>query len=192
MSGQIGVLAGVFDPVHNGHLAIASLALDYFKLKKVFFVPSGNPPHKKSSPVSHRIAMLKLALCSEPHTLLYSGELFRPGYSYTFDTITELKQTFNEQICFLIGSDNLTEILHWKNYLQILQMVTLCVAHRPGFPCDIPDIISKKGRVVIYPSPEWGISSTMIRSYIRSGLSCRHLLPESVIKYISMYGLYKD
>lgn len=190
----IGVLGGIFDPVHNGHLALAVLAKDFFKLDKVLFVPSGNPPHKKSSVnccASDRLEMLKIALSGEPDTQIWDLEIKRSGISYTVDTLYELKELFPGPLYFIIGSDNLGELTTWHKYKEILNLVTLCVAHRPGFSFKIPSQI-EQANILRFPSPEWGISSTMIRNYLQKGYSCRHLLPEDVIEYISNKGLYQN
>ncbi|MDO5577371.1 MAG: nicotinate-nucleotide adenylyltransferase [Fibrobacter sp.] len=190
----IGVLGGIFDPVHNGHLAVASLAKEFFKLDKVLLVPSGTPPHKKSTVTCsafHRNEMLLQAIADEPGFDIWDHEIKRDGISYTVDTIHELKETFENPIYFIIGSDNLKEIVTWYKYEEILKLVTLCVAHRPGYSCELPLQISN-ANIKSFPSPEWGISSTMIRKYLREGYSCRHLLPPRVINYIFDMGFYKN
>ncbi|NLP03818.1 MAG: nicotinate (nicotinamide) nucleotide adenylyltransferase [Fibrobacter sp.] len=193
MSGHIGILGGIFDPVHNGHLAIASLAREFFGLQKVLFIPSGSPPHKDSVTASaeDRLAMLRLALKNEPGAEIREEELHRSGYSYTIDTLHELRKQYDGQFFFIIGSDNITEIPGWHRYRRIIQMVELCIAHRPGYAIKIPPEL-KEASVRTFPSPEWGISSTMIRRYLKEGLSCRHLIPEQVREYILKKGLYRN
>ena len=194
MSGPTGVLGGIFDPVHNGHLAVAALARDFFGLDKVLFIPSGTPPHKSSTVCassSDRLSMLKIALKDDPGAVIWDKEICRPGISYTIDTLYELSKQIKGPVYFIIGSDNLREIITWHKYQEILELVTLCVAHRPGSPVFIPDSL-KKAKLHRFPSPEWGISSTMIRTYIHKGYSCRHLLPDGVVDYIVDKGLYKE
>lgn len=194
MAGPLGVLGGIFDPIHNGHLAIASLAREYFKLHQVLFIPSGNPPHKESTVVASaqdRLAMLQIALQDEPGVAIYDCELKRSGFSFTIDTIHELQSRFNTDIYFIIGSDNIREIKTWHRYQEILKLVTLCIAHRPGYACTVGNTFAE-ATIRQFPSPEWGISSTMIRSYIGRGFSCRHLLPSGVIDYITTKGLYRS
>jgi len=192
MSGPIGVLGGIFDPVHNGHLAVASLAREFFGLEKILFIPSGYPPHKNrvTASSSDRLAMLRLALQNEPGSTIWEKELSRPGYSYTIDTLEELSAQNKKKIYFIIGSDNLSEISGWHRYRSIIEMVDLCVAHRPGYAVKIPDEL-RGANVHTFPSPEWGISSTMIRKYLMNGFSCRHLIPDTVGEYILQKGLYR-
>lgn len=194
MSASIGVLGGTFDPIHNGHLAVASLAREALGLNKVIFVPSGNPPHKQTTlcASSHdRLCMLELALQGNDHVLIWDAELKRPGLSYTIDTLHQLQSHFSGQIHFIIGSDNLSEIHTWYKFREIIEQIVLCVVKRPGYPDLIPDELSSAD-IKMLPSPHWGISSTTIRNYISRGYSCRYLLPDPVIGYIFQRKLYHE
>ncbi|MCU0608532.1 MAG: nicotinate-nucleotide adenylyltransferase [Chitinispirillaceae bacterium] len=188
----IGVLGGVFDPPHNGHLAIAALAMEFFGLCAVLFVPSGTPPHKSrvTASASERLAMLSAAIRGEPGFSIYDRETLHRGVSYTVDTLRELIRLFpGRHIFFIIGSDNLDEIKTWRKYREILSMVTLCVAHRPGYAIRVPASI-RSARIAVFPSPEWGVSSTLVREYFSQGLSCRHLVPAKVAAYVAQKKLY--
>lgn len=193
MSGSLGVLGGIFDPVHNGHLAVASLAREALGLEKIIFIPSGNPPHKKSTlcaSAADRLVMLQLALKNDLHSIIWESELKRPGISYTIDTLHELHSEFNSHpLYFIIGSDNLQEICSWRRYKEIIGLVNFGVAHRPGYSDIIPDELST-ANVRFIPSPHWGISSTLIRTYFSQGYTCEYLLPSPVIDYILKKRLY--
>jgi nicotinate-nucleotide adenylyltransferase len=190
----LGILGGIFDPVHNGHLAAACLARDHFNLDKVYLIPAGMPPHKAgavSAGARHRLAMLKLAVKGSKGLCVWDGEIRRPGISYTVDTIRRIRKKHPQtDLYFIIGSDNLGEIVTWHKYRQILSSVVLCVAHRPGFPSKIPAEL-RVGEIRTFPSPQWAISSTMIRRYVSRGYSCDYLLPPGVAEYIRKQGLYK-
>jgi nicotinate-nucleotide adenylyltransferase len=189
----LGILGGIFDPVHNGHLAAACLARDFFNLDKVYLIPAGTPPHKSGSVAAtagHRLAMLKLAVKDTRHMTVWDEEIRRDGVSYTVDTIRQITRKHPAvPLYFIIGSDNLGEIVTWHDYRRILSAVVLCVAHRPGFPLTIPPEL-RVGEIRTFPSPEWSISSTMIRGYLRGGYSCDYLLPRGVAAYIKRHGLY--
>lgn len=194
MPGSFGVIGGTFDPIHNGHLAIATLAREALGLKKIIFIPSGNPPHKQETLCANavdRLAMLRLALKDDKHAVIRDNEIKRPGLSYTIETINELKVEYGSPLHFIIGSDNIAEIPLWHRYKEFLQSVILCVAYRPGYPENIPQEMSFADIVKI-PSPYWGISSSMIREYLRKKYSCRYLLPDSVIDYIKENRLYQQ
>ena len=189
----LGILGGIFDPVHNGHCAAACLARDYFSLDKVYLIPSGTPPHKSGSVAAspaHRLAMLKCAVKGTKSLTVWDEEIRRSGVSYTADTIRRIKRKNPAvPLYFIIGSDNLGEIVTWHDYRQILSSVVLCVAHRPGFPLTVPPEL-RVGKITTFPSPEWTISSTMIRRYLGRGYSCEYLLPHGVASYIKRHGLY--
>lgn len=133
---KIGVLGGTFDPIHHGHLYIAQSAKHVFGLDQVLFVVSNYPPHKGPRSISdayHRYAMAALAL-SESEELLVSGvELTRSGLSYTIDTMTQLKKKDpSGQLCFIAGSDSLSEIHLWKDYDKLFSRHSLVFIQRPG------------------------------------------------------------
>ncbi len=190
----LGILGGIFNPIHNGHCAVACLARDYFGLEKVYLVPSGMPPHKYDADITsteHRLAMAKLAANGSSSLVVWDGEIRRGGISYSIDTIQEIAGRHRSRpLYFIIGSDNLNEIATWNRYREILALVTLCVAHRPGHALHVPPEL---GSAVMktFPSPEWALSSTLIRRYLENGYSCEYLLPADVARYIRRHGLYK-
>jgi len=192
--GPIGILGGIFDPVHNGHLSIAALARDFFHLDRVLFIPAGIPPHKTHTVTAgprDRLDMLNLAVQNENTFEIWDGEILRDGYSYTVESLRTLKKTHESDLYFIIGSDNLNEIPTWREYREILKLVILCVASRPGYPLHIPELLSETGAVVrLFPSPEWGVSSTIIRKYLYEGFTCKYLVPDPVLEYIKSKRLY--
>jgi nicotinate-nucleotide adenylyltransferase len=194
MSGpSIGILGGIFDPVHSGHLAVAALAREHLGLERVYFVPAGSPPHKSRTVGAsrrHRLAMLRLAVSRRRGCAVYTGELNRHGPSYSIDTIRALKRRHRDaDLHFIIGSDNLREIRTWHRYREILANVVLCVAHRPGHSLRRPAEL-RGARIAVFPSPEWNVSSSLIRGYLARGFSCTGLLPDAVRAYIGRNRLY--
>ena len=188
----LGILGGIFDPIHYGHIAIAQLAMDYFHLERIVFIPAGIPPHKTTTTASpqHRLSMLSLAIDNKPGFSLWDGELRRQGPSYTVDTLLEMKKEFADaQLHFIIGSDNLNEVQSWHNYKELFSLATLCVASRPGFPTHDADA-AVPFAFKEFPSPEWGLSSTRLRSYLAKGYSCNGLIPQEVLSYLRTNKLY--
>lgn len=193
MSNAIGLIGGIFDPVHYGHLAIGVLAYEYFKLEKIIYIPSGNPPHKSCVYASSddRLEMLKIALEDLPFAIIWDQEIKSSQISYTFYTLKEISLAFpKNELYFIIGTDNLKEIPTWHRYKEILNLITLCVTERPPFTKEIPQQL-KDANIKFFPSPNLGISSSLIRQYISKGYSCKYLLPEKVREYIIKKGLYR-
>ncbi len=190
----IGILGGSFDPVHNGHLAIASLVRDHLRLPTILFIPAALPPHKSltvHATAEQRLAMLELATEQVRGTRVHRCEIERGGTSYTVDTLMSLRGEYHgQELFYIIGSDNLAEIPTWHRYREILSMVTLCVVHRPGYSMR-PGAAVADARITSMPSPEWGVSSTMVRRYLLQDYSCEGLVPRSVLCYIRDHGLYQ-
>jgi nicotinate-nucleotide adenylyltransferase len=108
------------------------------------------------------------------------------------DTIVAFRRRFpGAEFFFIIGSDNIREMLSWRNYTTIIRQVTLCVVHRPGYSLRVPYELADAA-IVRAPSPEWGISSTLVRSLRAGNSTCRYLVPDPVLEYMDRYGLYQD
>ena len=193
LSKKTGILGGVFDPVHYGHLSAAVLAREYFGLDKVLFIPSGAPPHKTdvAASSSDRLNMLKLALNGIDGCEIWDGEINREGYSYTIDTLRELDNLYKgaSDFYFIIGTDILGEICKWHLYEEIVKTVTLCATYRPGHEFD-RSCLPAFAKIETFPGPVWGASSTMLREYMKNGRSCKFMIPDAVLTYIKDRGLY--
>ena len=105
---KIGVIGGTFNPIHYGHLFIASQAKEFFNLDKVIFVPCSQPPHKTEmnlADAEHRLRMTELAIESNPDFAVSSIELKRGGKSYSVETAAEFHKEYGEEteIYFIIG-----------------------------------------------------------------------------------------
>lgn len=189
---RIGILGGSFDPVHCGHLAVAQLAREHLRLDYVLLIPAAVPPHKRlvvSAGPRQRLTMLRHAAAGNRALRVWDIEIRRGGVSYTIDTLHALRDRHPDaELCYIVGSDNLREIPSWRRPRTILGMVTLCVAHRPGYSMKAPPEV---GRMVTIPSPEWGVSSTMIRRRLAQGHTCRYMIPEKVRDFIARNDLYR-
>src|SRR5438874_1582502 len=96
---RVGLLGGTFDPIHYGHLVIAEEVRVTLELAEMVFVPAARPPHKPGRPITaahHRLAMLELALASNPHFTVSQVDLGRPGPSYTVETLRLLREQWGE------------------------------------------------------------------------------------------------
>ncbi len=127
---NIGLFSGTFDPIHRGHLALAQAAQERFDLGRIYFAPTGNPPHKQKQPLAafaHRYAMVVLATMGEkafvPSLLEAPGPIpvgaerraRRSDVNYSIDTVQRLKQTLKkaDRLFFLIGIDAFNDIAKW-------------------------------------------------------------------------------
>ena len=140
---RLGVFGGTFDPIHNGHLMVAEQCRDRLSMERVLFVPARLPPHKRERPLTaphHRMAMVRLAIASNPGFEASSIELGRPGPSYSVDTLRQLRQNQPEdtEMFFIMGADSLNDLASWHNPAGLLANCKLIVVSRPGAPAAEP------------------------------------------------------
>ena len=198
---KIGVLGGTFDPIHNGHLAVAEEARAYLNLNEVIFLPAGQPWMKSDrsiSPARHRTAMIGLALQARPYFKSSTIEIEHQGPSYSVNSIAELKAQAVEPTdwYFILGWDNLSKIPQWREPAKLIEMCFLAAVPRPGY--ERPNMkkleaalpgISKK--VILMDKPRLEISATDIRNKVAQGIPIGSLVPPAVEKYIRENGLYR-
>lgn len=194
---KLGIIGGTFDPIHMGHLTIAENARYYFKLDKVLFMLSAQPPHKDQQQVSdthHRLRMVEMAIadnkCFEASTL----EMEREGASYTVDTLRQFHANLaHPELYFIIGSDSLFDLVNWYHYEDIASLCTLVSVSRPGYVNqqawqELPVEIRDKIRTLEVPGLD--ISSTELKRRLQTGEPVRYLLPMEVEQYIKEHHLY--
>jgi len=199
---RVGISGGTFDPVHYGHLIIAQEIREKFGLDKIIFIPSGLPPHKDILNVScaeDRFNMVCSAVESNPFFDVSRIEVEREGYTYTIDTLLQLKAMYGEdtQLFFITGADVIQELLTWRDYKRVFTMCEFVSVLRPGhkendFLIEI-DHLKREYSAIIHTidAPLIGISSTEIRERVLKGRTIKYLVPENVEKYIYDNGLYK-
>jgi len=195
-----GVLGGTFDPIHNGHLAVAEEVRRRLGLDEVIFVPAGQPWLRMNTPLSaatHRVWMVRLAIAGRPYCGLSAVEVERAGPSYTVDTINELREQLSrgDELYFILGWENLAELPRWHEPSQLVKACSLVAVPRPGYP--LPDLKPLEAlvpglaeSVILLDAPQVDISASEIRRRVSRGLSIRHLVPEPVVDYIQEHGLY--
>ncbi len=195
---RIGVFGGTFDPIHIGHLIIASDLQYALALDQVLFVLAARPPHKNRqevSPDNQRIAMLELALTNNDSFVISEIELHRDGASYTADTLETLAIEHRDcNLVFLMGEDSLRDLPKWHDPERIVRLAEIGVAARPGFDVELESIHStiagSAGRIHLVETPEIAISSREIRDRIVDGKPIRYQLPYHVEEYIRENRLY--
>jgi nicotinate-nucleotide adenylyltransferase len=197
MISRIGIFGGSFDPVHTGHLIIASDICDRLMLGTVHFVLSPRPPHKAAlwATDEHRREMLAAAIADDPRFALDLREYKRTGPSWTVDTVASFADEFPAaERFFIMGEDSLADFHTWREPERILANVQLAVATRPGVELSPRHLHrfseDERARIHVVESPEIGISSTLVRERIARGASIRYLVPEMVERYIRAHRPY--
>ncbi|HEY2561226.1 MAG TPA: nicotinate-nucleotide adenylyltransferase [Caldimonas sp.] len=190
---RVGLFGGSFDPVHNAHVALATLALTELQLDEVRWIPVGQPSQKtrKLSAAADREAMVRLAIAGEPRFVLDRIELRRRGLSYTLDTVRELAAAEPGNAWVLIlGQDQYATLHTWRDWRELVTRVTLAIANRPDAakPAN-PQIADVAHQIVSLPMMD--ISSTEVRRRVAAGESIADLVPPAVASYIERRRLYR-
>ena len=219
---RLGLLGGSFNPLHNGHLAIAHQTRDALGLDQILFVPTNHPPHKPNgslAPAQDRYEMVRLAIASDPTLAISDVEIRRPGKSYSIDTIRLLQQEYGAQtqLFFLIGLDAFLDFPSWREPRTLLELCQFVVLSRPGLsfrslstvallpPIPYPSLADlDSGRIsrieaplgkqglTCLKLPPCPVSASDIRVRIRQGLPVANLLPPLVESYILHHRLYQE
>ncbi|MDD3049540.1 MAG: nicotinate-nucleotide adenylyltransferase [Candidatus Cloacimonetes bacterium] len=183
---RIGLLGGSFNPVHNGHLAIALEVLSRLELDRVWFVPAGIPPHKSSEellPFTLRCKLIKDAIENFPHFELIEKD-YRPGKkSYTFDLIEYLRSEFPEvEFNFIIGDDIVPQLMTWYRFSELLEIVKFVVVSRKNRDksWENLDYIDK---LIFLKTDIIEVSSSDIRRKIKNGHNISSMVPQNVWEY---------
>lgn len=201
---NIGIMGGTFDPVHNGHLAIAEAAYEQFGLDRVWFLPNGNPPHKAladiGSSIEDRLKMVQLAIAGRTGFKLEPYEARRKGVSCSYETMEHFSKIYPEHdFYFIIGADSLFTVDKWVHPERLFPTCTILAAFR-----DEMDTREKMDRQIHYLkekyhaksalllSPIVQISSSEIRERIRDGKSINGFVPDNVEEYIKKECLYES
>lgn len=186
-----GLFFGSFNPVHIGHMIIASHMIEYGMLDKLWFVVSPENPLKDKTQLLDRfdrLDMVNLAIKDDPRFESSDVEFRLPRPSYTIHTLEALRERYPlHDFVLIMGSDNLQTLDKWKNYSEILQHYRILVYPRPGFPGG--EFLSHSS-VTLTHAPLMEISSSYIRGCIRDEKDCRYLLNPAVRKFIARKGFY--
>jgi len=196
---RIGILGGSFDPVHNGHLALARACQSGAALDEVWFTPAAIQPLKQAGPRAsdqQRVEMLRLATSDEPTWRVCTLEIDRGGVSYTVDTLRQIHTELpDDELQFIMGSDVLTDVAHWKEPTEIFRLATPLIVARAGEPPPNLAAVSRfcepnRAPRVIDMRPH-DVSSSEIRSRILAGEAIDQFVPAAVANYIVENRLYR-
>lgn len=192
---KIGILGGSFDPIHNGHLNMALKSYEQYDLDEVWLIPNGNAPHKdtdKMADALHRMAMCELVAEEYPFLKTCDIEITSEEYSYTYITVTKLKEMYPEhEFYFIMGADSLDYFEKWRKPEIIASVCKILVINRDEFSEeDMAEKISKinaifPADIYIVHCPKVDVSSTELRNK----LDRNDVLP-AVYNYICDNDLY--
>jgi len=178
---KVGLFFGSFNPIHIGHLVIASAIVETSDLHEIWFVVSPKNPLKSSKSLLHefdRYDMVQQAIGDDYRFRVSDVEFNMPRPSFTVDTLSYLSDKHREkQFELIIGEDNLVSFKRWKNYEAILENYGLIVYPRPN--SGETDLKSHQN-VKLVDAPLLNISATFIRNLVKQGKSIKYLVPESV------------
>ena len=189
---RIGIFGGSFDPVHNAHVALARVALEQLDLDEIRWVPVWQSWQKtrQLAPPADREAMVRLAIAGEPRFVLERCELRRRGNSFTLDTVRELRAAEPDVEWYLIlGQDQYAGLHTWRDWRELVGLVTLVIAPRAGAPAVDAQVASTPHRTVELPM--MSESSTDIRSLLAEGRPIDAFVPPAVARYIESHHLYR-
>ena len=207
---------GTFDPIHEGHLAIAraaGTALD----APVYLLPAADPPHRAppGASAAQRATMLDLAVACERGLRVDRRELNRHGPSYTIDTLREVRAEIgpDEPLVWIVGIDSLVTLDSWHDWRGILGLAHVLGAERPGTQVDADWLRSRAPVVEAELARRWcapalladapagrysplpirplrGESATEVRRRIAAGEDWLEMVPPAVARFIRQQGLY--
>jgi len=199
------IFGGTFDPPHLAHTTLAALAAAQLECEEILFIPAAINPLKAGNPSAtnqHRLAMLRLAIAEIPKGRISAIELYRPGPSYTVDTLRELTKLGGEASTsfLLIGADQALDFHRWKEWQEILRLATPAVMVRPPWTTEslfeallktYSKSESERWQQRTLRLPLMDISATEIRRRIKAGEPASGLLHPTVEAYIHAHGLYR-
>lgn len=184
MTKKVALLGGSFDPVHNGHIAMADAALEKLGVDEVWLIPASQSPLKSRilTQGSKRLAMLRLVCQHHPQFRICDVELKRHGVSYTIDTLKTLHDQYPDyEFYWLLGADQAAQFEQWKDSQTLKTLAHFAVAERGEV---LEKIGIPKGFIPL-PMEPVDVSSSQIRNGRRL-----NLMPDYIRQYILDEELY--
>lgn len=187
---RVGLYFGSFNPIHNGHLIVASYTLQHAALDQVWLMVSPQNPFKQNHSLLNeyqRLHLVRIAIEGETAIRAIDIEFTLPRPSYTIDTLTYLEEKYPDTaFSIIMGSDSLQNLNKWKSGQVIMERYPIHVYERPGF-----SIAPNAGaNICVTKAPLLEISASLIRKMVKEGKSIRYLVPDAVRDEIMQAGYY--
>jgi nicotinate-nucleotide adenylyltransferase len=184
-----GILGGVFDPPHAGHVALAQAAVRELGLDRLLVAVVADPGHKTATtPVETRFELARLAFAEIPEAVVEVDRHAR--------TVDSLEERRLEDALFVLGADEVAAFESWKSPGRVLELARLAVAMRPGVPRAAVDAVRARlgagDRIVEFEMEPVDVSSTEIRARVAQGEPVDGLVPPAVAEAVARLGLYRD
>ena len=187
---KVAVFGGSFDPIHNGHLALAGEVLSRALADEVWFMVTPRNPHKQDALLSDehlRFRMVQMAVEGKPGVKACDFEFALPRPSYTLNTLKALDEAFPGcEFSLLIGADNWEKFDRWYRHDEILARYKIIV-----YPRDNSAIPAVPDGVTWLSAKLHDVSSTRVRGFVAGGESISGLVAPAVEEYINKNNLYR-
>ncbi|MBR8303545.1 nicotinate-nucleotide adenylyltransferase [Burkholderia dolosa] len=208
LSRRIGLLGGTFDPIHDGHLALARRFADVLGLTELVLLPAGQPYQKRDvSAAEHRLAMTRAAAASLslPGTTVTvaTDEIEHEGPTYTVDTLSRWRARIgpDASLSLLIGADQLVRLDTWRDWRKLFDHAHICASTRPGFDLgaaspEVAQVIAARqagadvlkstpsGRLLIDTTLAYDVAATDIRAHLRECIARHAQMPDASAEHV--------
>ena len=176
---RIAIFGGSFNPIHNGHIALAQAVLEQCRVDEVWLMVSPQNPLKLGDADllddNLRLDMAQKALEGIDGIKACDYEFHLPKPSYTWNTLQHLSADYPDHtFILLLGGDNWAHFQRWRHWQDILWHHDIIVYPRDNHP----------GTINV---PLLDISSTDIRRRVKAGESIEGLVPDSIIPLVERY-----
>jgi nicotinate-nucleotide adenylyltransferase len=212
---RLGIMGGMFDPVHDGHLQLAQQVKQLCELDEILLVPCGSPVHRApaNTPAVARLAMLELACLGKEWLHVDTRECLSSKPSYTYTTLSAIRAEQPDSVLhLLLGLDAFLAFTTWYRWLDLFDLAHIVVVARPGYQlseANLDPVLwhelgrrkatgitdcrnSSAGKILVLNVPTPAISSTEIRDMLRNQRDISQYLHKDVAAYIRNYQLYQQ
>lgn len=189
---KTGLFFGSFNPIHVGHLIIASYMANFTDLDEIWLVVSPQNPLKNKKGLGNmydRLEMARLATEQAEYIKVSDIEFSMPQPSYTIDTLVYLHEKYpSKEFVLIMGADNLVSFKKWKNFEILLRDYHIYVYPRPG--ADVAEWENHPS-ITFTDTPQMEISSTFIRKALKENKNIQFLVPGNVITFMDSKNMYR-